>query len=228
MKSSANTAKNKKKDLTFVPLNIQDPFKFDTSNFEPLLSFDDVSISNFCTNIFIGFPPLNLELNKPFVGEPLKLLSSPLMPYPTNVPSLDESNLSSLNSNIGKLNQPEKLPKLPNTNTAQSIIETNLEYPSEVDSNDLYSYNKPRLNEDYDFNLVNPLDILRQFDLYDEDILESYRGSPLSNDVNEIYMQIEKNNALLLATMKSYRIPYPIAKLLIKKVIKLTLDYSKK
>ena len=46
------------------------------------------------------------------------------------------------------------------------------------------------------------------------------------SEVDKIFKKIEDNNSVVLATMKAYRIPYPIAKLLIKNIIKLTLEYE--
>ena len=119
-----------------------------------------------------------------------------------------------------------------NSNTTQNVPSnlpsnsSQLEYPSEVNSEDLYSYNKPRLNDNYDTNLINPLDILRNFSFEDIQLSDGCRGDSKEDDVEEIFKKIEENNSVVLATMKAYRIPYPIAKLLIKNIIKLTLEYK--
>ena len=44
----------------------------------------------------------------------------------------------------------------------------------------------------------------------------------------KIFDIIENDHSGILATMKAYRIPYPIAKILIKKIIKISLDNCNK
>lgn len=128
--------------------------------------------------------------------------SMPIIPYPDTVPNMET---------ISNLNNTE---------------ETNLEYPSEINSDDLYSYNEDRFDDNYLINTINPLDILRNFDLSPE--YYDYRNESDSNNIDSIFNKIEKNNPGILATMKAYRIPYPIAKLLIKKIISLTLRYEQR
>ena len=105
----------------------------------------------------------------------------------------------------------------------------NLEHPSEIDENLLYSYNEPKVNERYLDDSVNVLDILKNFDIsLDFSSSESRKNSCTEDEVNEVFSLIEKENPGILATMKAYRIPYPIAKLLIKKIIKISLDNCKR
>ena len=42
----------------------------------------------------------------------------------------------------------------------------------------------------------------------------------LKKKINNIFSKIENDHSGILATMKAYRIPYPIAKILIKKLLK--------
>lgn len=105
----------------------------------------------------------------------------------------------------------------------------NLEYPTEQDDSFLYSYNEPKVNERYLDNSVNILDILRNFDIsLDFSSSESRKNNCTEDEVDEVFALIEKDNPGILATMKAYRIPYPIAKLLIKKIIKISLDNCKR
>lgn len=105
----------------------------------------------------------------------------------------------------------------------------NLEYPTEIDDSSLYSYNEPKVNERYLDESINILDILRNFDMtLDFSSSESRKNNCTEDDVNEVFSLIEKDNPGILATMKAYRIPYPIAKLLIKKIIKISLDNCKR
>ena len=104
-----------------------------------------------------------------------------------------------------------------------------LEYPTEQDDSFLYSYNEPKVNERYLDDSVNILDILRSFDIsLDFSSSESRKDNCTEAEVDEVFALIEKDNPGILATMKAYRIPYPIAKLLIKKIIKISLDNCKR
>ena len=139
---------------------------------------------------------------------------APLTPYPKNIPTIDSAT---------SLNQ---------SNEATNInvkSNTSVEYKSEVDDSILYSYNEPKVNERYIDDSVNILDILRNFDIsLDFSSSESRKNNCSEDEVNKILSLIEKDNPGILATMKAYRIPYPITKLLIKKIIKISLDNCKR
>lgn len=72
-----------------------------------------------------------------------------------------------------------------------------------------------------------PSEILRDMDLDIEDLCDPDRKK-CDKDVDRIYSMIERNNRGLFTTFSSYRIPYPIAKILIKRIVKLTLSYCEK
>lgn len=141
---------------------------------------------------------------------------APLTPYPKNIPTIDSN--TSLNEKSTTKN-----------NTTNNNYTTGLEYPAELDDSFLYSYNEPKVNERYTDDSVNILDILRNFDIsLDFSSSESRKNNCTEDAVNEIFALIEKDNPGILATMKAYRIPYPITKLLIKKIIKISLDNCKR
>lgn len=208
--SSNKTNKNQKdNDLNFAPMNIQDSLKL--NNFPaPNISGGPMSAGT----MYMCFPTpainmMNIEMNKDN-----KPQIAPLTPYPSNIPNIQTTQ--PINQNINTDNFPSSFP-------TQS---SDLEYPSELNSGDLYSYNKPRLNENYDLDLINPVDILRNFISEDIELSDYCRDNSKANYVDAIFKKIENNNSMVLATMKAYRIPYPIAKLLIKNIIKLTLEYK--
>ena len=68
-------------------------------------------------------------------------------------------------------------------------------------------------------------DVLRSLDL-DLDETEDLERAHSDNDVNKIYSRIEKRNPGIFATLYSYRIPRPIARVIVKRLIRLTLSYS--
>ena len=149
---------------------------------------------------------LSLNTNSAFVTLPSpttnmqSITKAPIVPYPDDIPDMYKYN---------------------DINTSE---EENLEYPDEVNSDDLYSYNEARFNEDYLTNYVNHLDILKNFDLTPD--TSEYRQNVDSETIDKVFDSIEKNNPGIFATLKTYRIPYPIAKLLVKKIISLTLKYN--
>lgn len=197
-------------DLNFAPMNIQDALK--PTNFPtPNITGGPMSTGT----MYMCFPAPSINMMNPSMNNYNMKNVAPLTPYPSNIPDIDNTQLSpNINNNTN--NTPSSFPS----------EYTQLEYPSEVSSDDLYSYNKPTLNDNYDKNFVNPLDILRNFTLEDTELSDSYRNDKKENDVDEIFKNIEENNSVILATMKAYRIPYPIAKLLIKNIIKLTIEYK--
>lgn len=128
----------------------------------------------------------------------------PAMPYPNNIPSMDTSNTTSItSSNENALNN---------------------EFPSEPSSNDLFSYNTTDFrNISYYLPLINPLDILRNFNL---SLYDDSRDSASNKEIDEIFESIKTNNSHIFSTLKAYRIPLPIASLIIKKIIKITLEHK--
>lgn len=135
----------------------------------------------------------------------------PLMPYPSSIPSLELDDLNTLNN------------LTPTSGMTESSQET--------DSDDLYSYNVPEHSINTTattHDTINAVDILRNFDYsYDYNSYDN-RNDISSKDVDKIFEEIEKNHPGILATMKAYRVPYPISKVLIKKIIYITTKYINK
>ncbi|MBZ9690524.1 hypothetical protein [Clostridium sp. M14] len=75
-------------------------------------------------------------------------------------------------------------------------------------------------------NELTPDKVLRGFDL-DLNESEDLERINSDNDVNRIYLKIEEKNPNLLNTLSVYGIPYPIARVIIKRIIKLSLQYYK-
>ena len=70
-------------------------------------------------------------------------------------------------------------------------------------------------------------DVLRDLD-FDLDEREDLERVHYDNDVNKIYSRIEQRNPGIFATLYSYRIPRPIARVIVKRLIRLTLSYCDK
>lgn len=220
---------NNNEDLNFMPLNIESSLSPNSAKFPLLFNMDGISITKTYGAISLGFPNLNINPNPMPLNITTMPEMAPLTPYPKNIPNID------LNTSLNNDNNNVKTPGInTNTNTNTNLFNPNtnatgLEYPTELDDDFLYSYNEPKVNDRYLENSVNILDILRNFDFsLDFSSSESRKNNCSEDEVNDIFSLIEKNNAGILATMKAYRIPYPIAKLLIKKIIKISLDNCKR
>ncbi len=219
-------------DLTFIPLNIDSSLAPNSTKFP--LQIEGISVTKTLGTISLGFPNLNINPTPmPLTTNPVIELA-PLTPYPKNIPTIDSNeSLNTKNNNINTNNKNNSI----NTNNKNNNINTNntnntttgLEYPSELDDSFLYSYNEPKVNERYIDDSINILDILRNFDMsLDFSSSESRKNNCTEDEVNKIFALIEKDNPGILATMKAYRVPYPITKLLIKKIIKISLDNYKR
>ena len=210
---------NNNNDLKFTPLDINPSLNIGNeklNSITPPNTLDGISINSDCNNIYIGFPPLGLTSSKysPLMTNSSLLNSTlnsnnttgyyPPMPYPNNIPSMDTSNTTSItSSNENALNN---------------------EFPSEPSSNDLFSYNTTDFrNISYYLPLINPLDILRNFNL---SLYDDSRDSASNKEIDEIFESIKTNNSHIFSTLKAYRIPLPIASLIIKKIIKITLEHK--
>lgn len=209
-------------DLNFMPLNIDSSLSPNSTKFPLLYNMDGISITQNYGAISLGFPNLNINPNPIPLNNIPNPEMAPLTPYPKNIPNIysnDDNTSSKISGTTNNANN--------SFNTNSDSIE--LEYPTELNDDFLYSYNEPKINERYLETSINVLDILRNFD-FSGDYLssDSRKDTYTENEVNNILSLIEKDNVGILATMKAYRIPYPIAKLLIKKIIKISLDNCKR
>lgn len=87
------------------------------------------------------------------------------------------------------------------------------------------------LNSEFGINIADnsiptTFDVLRNLDI-DLDEGEELERVSYDNDVSEIYSKIEQRHPGIFATLYSYRIPRPIVRVIIKRIIKLTLSYCK-
>jgi len=237
-KSNIEKYNNTDDDFNFIPLNIDSSLAPNSTKFPLQFNVDGVSVTKTSGTISLGFPNLNINPTPlPLTTNPITELA-PLTPYPKNIPTLDSN--TSLNGNINSTtnsNDYNNNYTNPNNNynnndnymNSNNYNNINLEYPSEQDDNFLHSYNEAKVNERYSDDSVSILDILRNFDIsVDFSSTEFRKNNCTEDEVDELFALIEKDNPGILATMKTYRIPYPIAKLLIKKIIQISLDNCKR
>jgi hypothetical protein len=115
------------------------------------------------------------------------------------------------------------LPILPNMNSIpnEDIDNNN----SALNSEKFYTFNP--LATPSNRELPNIIELLSNFDLdLDEDV-DLVRNCS-DKGIDRIYEKIEKNHPEIFALVRAYNIPYPIFKLLIRRVIKLSVNYCKK
>ena len=193
-------ASQNKDDLNFIPLDIKGPLTPGSSKFPLVMNMDGISIGTNSNNIFLNFSsitPSNIVSN-------LKT-NSPLIPYPSSIPELEYDN-TLLDDNI------------PDININEELLSS-----TQLSEDDLYSYNESTFDTNYFKNTVDHMELLRtlgisieDFDLYD-------RGKKCDSHIDKVFKDIEENYKGIIATMRTYRIPYPIAKLLIKRIIEISL-----
>lgn len=114
-----------------------------------------------------------------------------------------------------------------NNNSAFNNNNVNLEdeYPSEDSGDELYSYNSnTTMGPANPNNLITPTEVLRNIDFSLDDM--DSRKSYSNKDIDAIFNSIQEKNPSIFSALKAYRVPYPIATLLIKKVIQSSLDYK--
>lgn len=107
------------------------------------------------------------------------------------------------------------------------IINSNNNFKEDDSTEDippLFSYN---VDNNFITKSLFPNDILRNsyFDFDDEtDLIRDCSD----NNIDNVFKSIEDNNPGTLTLMEAYNIPYPIAKLIGRRFIKLTLDFYKR
>lgn len=117
-----------------------------------------------------------------------------------------------------------------------SMSETGIENPSSMSytgSEDSSSMNAGRNDIDKYIpmhpmiRVPLPSDILKNFDLDldEENDLDENRGD---SDVNRIYSDIEANNPNVMRALSDYEVPLPLAKVITKRIVKLSLQYYDK
>lgn len=97
------------------------------------------------------------------------------------------------------------------------IPEVDTEYPIEIYADESYPSCQIPQNE------PRHMRILREYDLSIDDY-KCIREN--KSDVEKIFNKIQEKDEAIIKILKLYNIPYPIAALLVKKIISLTLKYK--
>jgi hypothetical protein len=96
------------------------------------------------------------------------------------------------------------------------------------------NFNKIKLSSTYWFNSLfnNSTEINRGYvpvpvQLF-EDIDNDFDDRLTSDNVNQIFRKIEENNSSIMKSLEAYKIPFPVSKMIVKKLISLSIKYSSK
>lgn len=213
MNSKKNDNYNLDEDLKFMPLNLKEPFKSKDSSWAPCINLD-IPTNYMTNNFFLPLPEFQLSqgLNSQSNLNDMSQLNTNYSNFSNPSTYQSNNNIENISSNLNNNN----------TNYKGEL------YPSETLEDELYSYNTNDINNsNRDINTLIHLDILRDFDLSLDLDIKSNTRSDSGEAIDEIFEAIKSNNNDLIETLNSYKIPYPISSLLIKKIITLSLNHCK-
>ena len=132
----------------------------------------------------------------------------------------NDLNFTPFNQMISILGNPFMLPPLTSRNET-----SNEQYPDETKKDTLYSYNKPikKVPTNMSSRILNSL---RELDLDLDESTDLARN--INENIDTIYNKIELNYPGTFILLNSYNIPSPISKLIIRRIIKLSIKYYNK
>lgn len=234
-----NDASNREdNDLVLVPFNVESPFSSATAGFVPVyVANPDLGNSPFFNAGTNQFPqPLLPNINTSNMSNPNNSISTKMKNNMNNNMSNSLGNtISNTSPNTSKNNY--DLWANPSANNNQNTLKSYNnstppkqdtsdnnpnKYPSDISSDTLYSYNSsenrfPEIQE-----IISMLNIP-----YYEDNSSSDRNDA-DKKINSIYETIEKKYSEIIKTLESYKIPLPVSKLIVRKIIRISVKYSKK
>lgn len=132
----------------------------------------------------------------------------------------NDLNFTPFNQMKSILGNPFMLPPLTSRNET-----SNEQYPDETKKDTLYSYNKPikKVPTNMSSRILNSL---RELDLDLDESTDLARN--INENIDTIYNKIELNYPRTFILLNSYNIPSPISKLIIRRIIKLSIKYCNK
>lgn len=177
---------------------------YDDSNFYPFDGMVSEKKYDFSSNIYSSAPNLSSPIQPSFLenfseGFPYDLGLNQESPFDLGTQDCFLPFGGIVNSNTG-------IPFADNTLDKNNTLYTIQSMPDTFD-----------LLKDVDEDLDNNYDS-RALDYID-------RATFKPKDVEYILSQIENNNPAIIKTLMAYRIPYPVAKLLLRRIVKLSLTY---
>lgn len=175
--------------------------------------------------------------------------------YAGGLPSskYNANNMNTMNSqsqgtgtNPSYANNSGYTPNLINNPNSPQNKDLSIQYPDDTSSDILYSYNNSNVNTTdtsnntpntstnnmnnnitNNTNVKNPAELLRSLNLDVDEDIDLIRCCK-DDDINKLYKEIENDCPGILSLLEAYNIPSPIAKLIIRRIIKITMRYCKK
>lgn len=200
-KHMVQTSNKDTNDLNLVPFKSPMPSNMMPVGWIPIFSFNNMN-----------------NANNPFPTPNFSNLYNPNMN--NNMPSLGNMNSNMSNNNPNNFPSDENIDNLYSYNKSNTTSSNNGNMGS---SNNPGSMNSPNINRS-----ENISEVLRNYtaDL-DEDV--DLCRHCLDKRIDKVYKKIqEKDPEVISILVENYNIPCPIAKIIIRKIIKLSLQYCKK
>ncbi|MGG7144526.1 hypothetical protein ACQPVP_13875 [Clostridium nigeriense] len=220
-------------DLKFMPLNIREPFLDKDSSWFPIIDMALPTFSELSNNFLLGFAtPVD---NSNLQGNSLKTLDF-IQNNNLNVQNAQNNqsaedftkdfNLEypseTLSEELYSYNKDEGCKSINNSTNNMNMENTNMPNINMQNMN-MQNMNNNKGNQDEPIHM----NLLRNFN-FEFYLDNSYRGES-SNQIEEIdrIFNVIKGDNSIVETFKAYNIPKPISNLIIKKIIKITLENSK-
>ena len=200
-------------------------------------------------------PPYNSTDNSTMNNTNTSNLGTSTNSYAGGLPSsnYNANNMNTMNSqnqgtgtNPSYANNSGYTPNLINNPNSPQSKDLSIQYPGDTSSDTLYSYNNANVNTTNtsnttpntstnninnntttNANIKNPAELLRSLNLDVDEDIDLIRCCK-DDDINKLYKEIENDCPGILSLLEAYNIPSPIAKLIVRRIIKITMRYCKK
>lgn len=239
-----NNMKRDDDDLKFIPLSIKEPFIDKESNWLPMIDLNLPEFRAMTDGFVFGFAtPIN---NSNLEGASLKTLDY----VPNNNVNVPKNNLNAQNTNTNKekkefeenfdlyypsetlgeelfsYNKDENCKNFNNFN-ANNINSTQMNNVNNINNvNEIINNSNMNQNRQGKFEEPIHMELLRNLN-FDNLIEDNFRGEGNKiKDIDNIFNIIKEDNSII-ETFKAYNMPKPIYELILKKIIKTTLENSK-
>ena len=206
-------------------------------------------------NMGYNNPPYNTTDNSTMNNTNTSTQGTSANSYDGGLPSsnYNANNMNTMNSqNQGTATNPSYdnnsgyTPNLINNPNSPQNKDLSIQYPDDTSSDTLYSYNNANVNttntsnttpntstnninnnNTTNANVKNPAELLRSLNLDVDEDIDLIRCCK-DDDINKLYKEIENDCPGILSLLEAYNIPSPIAKLIVRRIIKITMRYCKK
>ena len=163
-------------------------------------------------------------------------LSSKYNPNTMTGTSMQNNNVNMTQEKANTKNTNPNLIDNPNSQQNKMVSE---QFPSYNISDILHSYNNPISTNTTKNDMINatqptpksstrnPDELLRDLNLNVDEDIDLIRCCK-DDDMSKLYKEIENDCPGILSLLEAYNIPSPIAKLIVRRIIKITMRYCKK